>query len=173
MARGDIKVYQFLLNGFPLILLFFFALTGYSLSFEIFKINISFNFIHLIIFYWVLRKPEMLGYGLIFFAGVINDVVQNLPIGVSSINYLLLCVIASFFRTRTLVPNLIYDWVLFFIAILIISSIHFTLLAIFFEDNIKYGTLMSTAFFSFLIYPLIAKLFNQFYIPGLKQENVE
>tara|TARA_B100000123_G_C25701690_1_gene415602 strand:+ start:329 stop:850 length:522 start_codon:yes stop_codon:yes gene_type:complete len=173
MARGDIKLYQFFLNGFPLILLFFFALTGYSLSFEIFKINISFNFIHLIIFYWVLRKPEMLGYGLIFFAGVINDVVQNLPIGVSSINYLLLCVIASFFRTRTLVPNLIYDWVLFFIAILIISSIHFTLLAIFFEDNIKYGTLMSTAFFSFLIYPLIAKLFNQFYILGLKQENVE
>ena len=173
MARGDIKLYQFFLNGFPLILLFFFALTGYSLSFEIFKINISFNFIHLIIFYWVLRKPEMLGYGLIFFAGVINDVVQNLPIGVSSINYLLLCVIASFFRTRTLVPNLIYDWVLFFIAILIISSIHFTLLAIFFEDTIKYGTLMSTAFFSFLIYPLIAKLFNQFYILGLKQENVE
>ena len=63
----------------------------------------------------------MLGYGLIFFAGIINDVVQNLPIGVSSINYLLLCVIASFFRTRTLVPNLIYDWILFFIAILIIS----------------------------------------------------
>ena len=139
MARGNIKLYQFLLNGFPIILLFFFALTGYSFSFQIFKINISFNFIHLIVFYWVLRKPEMLGYGLIFFAGVINDVVQNLPIGVSSINYLLLCVIASFFRTRTLVPNLIYDWILFFIAILIVSSINFTVLAIFFDGNIRYG----------------------------------
>ena len=96
MARGNIKIYHFLLNGFPIILLFFFAFTGYSFSFQIFKINISFNFIHLIVFYWVLRKPEMLGYGLIFFAGVINDVVQNLPIGVSSINYLLLCEIASF-----------------------------------------------------------------------------
>ena len=32
MARGDIKFYQFLLNGFPIILLFFFALTGYSFS---------------------------------------------------------------------------------------------------------------------------------------------
>ena len=173
MARGDIKFYQFLLNGFPIILLFFFALTGYSFSFQIFKINISFNFIHLIVFYWVLRKPEMLGYGLIFFAGVINDVVQNLPIGVSSINFLLLCVIASFFRTRTLVPNLIYDWILFLIAILIVSSIHFSLLSIFFDVNTKYGTLMSTAFFSFLIYPLIAKLFNQIYLLGLKQENVE
>ena len=173
MARGDIKFYQFFLNSFPLILLFFFAFTGFSLSFQFFKINISFNFIHLIVFYWVLRKPEMLGYGLIFFAGVINDVVQNLPIGVSSINYLLLCVIASFFRARTLVPNLIYDWILFFIAILIVNSIHFSVLAIIFDGNIKYGTLMSTAFFSFLIYPVIAKLFNQIYLLSLKQEHAE
>ena len=173
MARGDIKFYQFFLNSFPLILLFFFALTGFSLSFQFFKINISFNFIHLIVFYWVLRKPEMLGYGLIFFAGVINDVVQNLPIGVSSINYLLLCVIASFFRARTLVPNLIYDWILFFIAILIVNSIHFSVLAIIFDGNIKYSTLMSTAFFSFLIYPVIAKLFNQIYLLSLKQEHAE
>ena len=173
MARGDLKFYQFFLESFPLILLFFFALTGYSLSFKVFTIDISFNFIHLIVFYWVLRKPEMLGYGLIFFAGVINDVVQNLPIGVSSINYLLLCAIASFFRTRTLVPNLIYDWVLFLIAILIVSSIHFTVLAIIFDGGIKYSTLMSTAFFSFLIYPAIAKFFNQIYILGLKQKNVE
>ena len=173
MAKGNIKLYQFLLNSFPLILLFFFALTGYILSFKFFTINISFNFIHLIIFYWVLRKPEMLGYGLIFFAGVINDVVQNLPIGISSIDYLLLCVIASFFRTRTLVPNLIYDWVLFLIAILIVSSIHFSLLSIVFEGTTKYGVLMSTAFCSFLIYPLIAKLFNQIYLLGLKQENAQ
>ena len=173
MARGDIKFYQFFLNSFPLILLFFFALTGFSLSFQFFKINISFNFIHLIVFYWVLRKPEMLGYGLIFFAGVINDVVQNLPIGISSINYLLLCVIASFFRARTLVPNLIYDWILFFIAILIVNSIHFSVLAIIFDGNIKYSTLMSTAFFSFLIYPVIAKLFNQIYLLSLKQEHAE
>ncbi len=82
-------------------------------------------------------------------------------------------VIASFFRTRTLVPNLIYDWILFFIAILIISSIHFTVLAIFFDGNISYGALMSTAFFSFLIYPAVAKLFNQIYLLGLKQENVK
>ena len=98
---------------------------------------------------------------------------QNLPIGVSSINYLLLCVIASFFRTRTLVPNLIYDWILFFIAILIVSSIHFTVLAIFFDKNVSYGTLMSTAFFSFLIYPAVAKIFNQIYLLGLKQEHAE
>ena len=173
MAKGNTKLYEILLNGFPIILLFFFALTGYSLNFKILNTSISFNFIHLIIFYWVLRKPEMLGYGLIFFAGIINDVVQNLPIGISSINYLLLCAIASFFRARTLLPNLIYDWILFFIALLIISSIHFSLLFIVFNSTTKYGPLMSTAFFSFLIYPVVANIFNQIYILGLKQKNVE
>ncbi|MDC3038501.1 hypothetical protein OA166_00705, partial [bacterium] len=69
--------------------------------------------------------------------------------------------------------NLIYDWILFFIAILIVSSIHFTVLAIFFDGNISYGTLMSTAFFSFIIYPAVAKIFNQIYLLGLKQNNVE
>jgi len=64
-------------------------------------------------------------------------------------------------------------WILFFIAILIVSSIHFTVLAIFFNGSISYGALMSTAFFSFLIYPAVAKLFNQIYLLGLKQENVE
>ena len=173
MAKGNIKIYQILLSGFPIILLFFFALTGYTLSFKFFTINVSFNLIHLIVFYWVLRKPEMLGYGLIFFAGVINDVVQNLPIGISSINYLLLSVIASFFRTRTLLPNLIYDWILFLIAILIVSSIHFTILSLVFDGFVTYGALMSTSFFSFLIYPIIAKTFNQIYLLGLKQDNVE
>ena len=173
MARGDIKIYQYLLNGFPIILLFFFALTGYSFSFNIFKINISFNFIHLIVFYWVLRKPEMLGYGLIFFAGIINDVVQNFPIGISSINYMLLCTFALFIRARTLLPNLLYDWGFFIVAILIISSLHYTILTIVFDMPIRYGTLMFSSILTFLVYPLFSKVFNQIYLIDLRQENAK
>ena len=47
------------------------------------------------------------------------------------------------------------------------------MLSIFFDENIRYGALMSAAFFSFLIYPVVAKLFNQIYLLGLKQKNVE
>ena len=54
-----------------------------------------------------------------------------------------------------------------------IRDSHFTVLAIFFDENISYGALMSTAFFSFLIYPAVAKIFNQIYLLGLRQENVE
>ena len=110
---------------------------------------------------------------MVFLAGIINDVVQNFPIGVSSINYLLLCSIASFIRTRTLVPNLLYDWLFFLIAILIISSVHYSILTTIFDLPIRYGTLMFSSVITFLVYPLFSKLFNQIYLLDLRQENAK
>ena len=99
--------------------------------------------------------------------------VQNFPIGISSINFLLLCVIASFIRTRTLLPSLIYDWILFLIAILIIDSLNYSILTLLFNSEIKYSTLMSSSFITFLIYPVLAKVFNGIYLLSLRQQNVE
>ena len=167
------KILKNLIYGFPLISLYLLSFTGYNLSFLFYGAKFSFNFTYLIIFYWVLKKPESLGYGLIFFAGIINDVVQNLPIGISPINYLLLCAIVAFIRTRTLVPNLLYDWVLFFIATLIISSINYSILSIIFNFPIKYGSLMSTLFITFLFYPIFAKIFDQINLLSMRQEDAE
>ena len=167
------KVYKNFIHSFPILLLFFLALTGYDLSFFLLNFNFSFNFIYIAIFFWILKKPERLGYGLVFFAGIINDVVQNFPIGVSSINFLLLCSIALFIRSRTLVPNLLYDWVFFLIAILIISSVHYSVLTTVFDIPIRYGTLMSSSLITFLVYPLFSKIFNKIYIIDLRQENAK
>ena len=167
------KVYKNFIHSFPILLLFFLALTGYDLSFFLLNFNFSFNFIYIAIFFWILKKPERLGYGLVFFAGIINDVVQNFPIGVSSINFLLLCSIALFIRSRTLVPNLLYDWAFFLIAILIISSVHYSILTTVFDIPIRYGTLMSSSLITFLVYPLFSKIFNQIYIIDLRQENAK
>ena len=167
------KVYKNFIHSFPILLLFFLALTGYDLSFFLLNFNFSFNFIYIAIFFWILKKPERIGYGLVFFAGIINDVVQNFPIGVSSINFLLLCSIALFIRSRTLVPNLLYDWVFFLIAILIISSVHYSILTTVFDMPIRYGTLMSSSLITFLVYPLFSKIFNQIYIIDLRQENAK
>jgi len=167
------KLYKNAIHSFPLIILFLLVLTGFDLSFYFYDTNFSFNFIYIVIFYWILKKPERLGYGLIFLAGIIHDVVQNFPIGISSINFLLLCVIATFIRTRTLLPKLSYDWVLFFIAIIIISSINYNILTLVFERPIQYGTLMATSFITFLVYPIFSKIFNRVYIMDLRQENAE
>ena len=174
MSKSNFKkLYHSFIHTFPILFLFFLAFTGFDLSFHLFENNYSFNFIYAVIFYWVLKKPERLGYGLIFLTGIINDVVQNFPIGISSINYLLLCAIAAFIRARTLMPSLLYDWVFFFIAILIVTSVNFSVLTVVFKYPIKYGILMLGSFVTFLIYPLLSKLFDKITLIDLKEENAK
>jgi len=174
MAKSNIKkIFHTFVHAFPLLFLFFLAFTGFDFSFFLLKNNYSFNLIYILIFYWILKKPDRLGYGLIFLAGIINDVVQNFPIGVSSINYLLLCAIAAFIRARTLMPSLLYDWIFFLIAILIVTSVNFTVLTIVFDYPIKYGILMFSSFITFLIYPILSKFFDTITIIELKEENAK
>ena len=174
MSKSNFKkLYHSFIHTFPVLFLFFLAFTGFDLSFHLFENNFSFNFIYAVIFYWVLKKPERLGYGLIFLTGIINDVVQNFPIGISSINYLLLCAIAAFIRARTLMPSLLYDWVFFLIAILIVTSVNFSVLTIVFEYPIKYGILMLSSFITFLIYPILSKLFDKILLIDLREESAK
>tara|TARA_B100002051_G_scaffold273511_1_gene312444 strand:+ start:1592 stop:2107 length:516 start_codon:yes stop_codon:yes gene_type:complete len=165
------KIYKNVIRIFPLIFLYILVLTGFDLSFFFYGSNFSFNFVYLIIFFFVLKSPNNLGYGFIFFAGIINDVVQNFPIGVSSINYLLLCAIAAFVRSKMVLPNLFYDWILFLIAILIISSVNYTTLTMIFEIPIEYGALMSNSILTFLIYPVISKTFNEKVLSIMRSED--
>ena len=76
---------------------------------------LSFNFAFIIIFYWTLKKIEYFGYGLIFLAGIINDVVIGNPLGLSSFCFMLICVATSYFRSITLRPNITKDWIFFYV----------------------------------------------------------
>ena len=173
MTTSSKNLYRKLIQSSPIIILFFLVFTGFDFSFFLFNQEFAFNFIYLTIFYWVLKKPDTLGYGLIFFAGIINDIVQSFPIGISSINYLLLCAIASFIRNRTIQPSLLYDWILFLVGILIISSVDYSILTIIFDSPIRYGTLMFNSFITFLAYPMFSKIFTEIYLLSLKQENAK
>ena len=70
-------------------------------------------------------------------------------------------------------PNLLYDWIFFLVAILIISSVNYSILRLVFEYPIKYGTLMFGSFITFVIYPVFSKLFDQINLIDLRQENAE
>ena len=174
MSKSNIqKIYHNFIHAFPLLILFLLAFTGFDLSFFLFENSYSFNFIYVLIFYWVLKKPDRLGYGLIFLSGIINDVVQNFPIGISSINYLFLCAIAAFIRSRIIMPSLLYDWIFFLVGILIVSSVNYTILTLIFEYPIKYGILMFGSFITFMIYPILSQLFDKINLIDLRQENAE
>ena len=148
-----------LIGSIPLLILLFLAFSETDLNFE--KLSfLSFNLIYIIIFFWVLKNPDILGYGFIFIAGIINDVVIGLPIGVSSFSYLILAGFAAYVRHLTVQPSLIYDWILFVPSIAVTNSIYFYILRIFFDIKISYITLALNTGITILFYPLIGILFG-------------
>ena len=172
MKTTNKTILKKIIPSLPIIILYFLVLTGFDLSFFFYDINFSFNFVYLIIFFFVLKNPETLSYALIFLAGIINDIVQNFPIGISSINYLLLCAIAVFIRSRIIIPSLLYVMILFFIAILIVSSVNYTILVMIFGVSIKYGTLISSLILTCLIYPILSKMLSAKFFLAIGHEDV-
>ena len=155
----------------PLLILFFLAFSETDFNFE--KLSfLSFNLIYIIIFYWVLKNPDILGYGFIFLVGIVNDVVIGLPIGVSSVTYLILAGFAAYIRHLTVQPSLIYDWIVFAPSIAVTNSVYFYILKIFFDIEIKYVVLALNTGITILFYPVIGILFGFFANMIIKEKNV-
>jgi len=155
----------------PLLILFFLAFSETDLNFE--KVSfLSFNLIYIIIFYWVLKNPEILGYGFIFLAGIVNDVVIGLPIGVSSVTYLILAGFAAYVRYLTVQPSLIYDWIIFVPSIAVTNTVYFYILSIFFDVKINYIILALNTGVTILFYPIIGILFSFIANLIIMQKNV-
>jgi rod shape-determining protein MreD len=148
-----------LLFYLPVFLLFLSVLN--EIDFNYLKIeNFSFNFVHILIFYWTLKNPRYLSYGSIFLAGIINDVVVGIPIGFSSFCYLLICVVTAYLRNITITPNFINDWISFLVTILLINSIQVVSLDIVFSIEINYMRYLMNSGFTFILYPFFLFLFN-------------
>ena len=148
-----------LLINMPILLLLISVLNEFDFNY-IERIFFSFNFPFILIFYWSLKKSEVLGYGYIFIAGLINDTVVGFPLGVSSLCYLLICGFASYLRNITLRPSLLKDWFFFLFTILVTNSLMYSLLVWIFSFELDYNKLLSNLLFTFLLYVLFAYLFN-------------
>jgi len=147
------------LSYLPLIILFFSVFN--EIDFNYLKLDyFAFNFVHLLIFFWTLRDPDKLGYLAIFFAGIINDVVIGIPIGISSFCYLILCSVTAYIRNITLSPNFIKDWMSFLFTILLINSIQVIILDLVFLIKVDYTNYLINSGFTFLFYPIFFVIFN-------------
>ena len=150
---------QISLSYLPLIILFFSVFNEFD--FNYLKLEyFSFNFVHLLIFFWTLRNPDHLGYLAIFFAGIINDVVIGIPLGISSFCYLLLCSVTAYIRNITLSPNFIKDWISLLFTILLINSIQLIVLDLIFLIQVNYMHYLINSGFTFLFYPIFFVIFN-------------
>ena len=140
----------------PLILLFFISLNGNSIiDFNFFSINLH----YILIYYWVLRLPQAIGYGFIFLSGIITDVIFGLPIGVSALALLIVAATAAYVRVVTVRISLMTDWISFIPAMLIANFIYFVALY-FSEYSIDYLYLLTNSIFTFIFYPVLWGVFT-------------
>ena len=148
-----------LFSYFPIGMLFLSVFNDFD--FNYLKIEyFSFNFAHILIFFWTLKNPNHLGYTSIFLAGIINDVIIGIPIGITSFCYLLICSVTAYIRNITLTPNFINDWLSFLFTILLINSIQVTILDLVFLIEVNHLKYLINTGFTFLFYPIFFILFN-------------
>ena len=151
--------FRVILSYLPSIILFVSVFNEFD--FNYLKIeNFSFNFVYILIFYWTLRSPESLGYFYIFLAGIINDVVIGIPIGTSSLCYLMLCSVTAYIRNITLSPNFVKDWFSLLFTMILINSIQVIILDLIFLIEINYMSYVVNSGFTFLFYPIFFVIFN-------------
>ena len=148
-----------LLNYVPVLLLFISVLNEFDFNYLELK-YFSFNFPFILIYYWSLKKSDSLGYGFIFIAGIVNDVIVGLPMGISSFSYLLICGFAAYLRNITLRPSIFKDWIFFLFTILVVNSLMYLILVLFFLITLDYNDLLVNLLFTFLFYVILANLFD-------------
>ena len=152
-------LFEKILSTAPLLLLYISVFNDFDFNYK--NINFfSFNFPFILIYYWSLKRSESLGYGFIFIAGLINDVVIGFPIGISSFTYLIICGFAAYLRNITLRPNTIKDWMFFLLTILVATSLNYFLLISIFDVDINYYDLSANIFFTFLLYYIFSYIFD-------------
>ena len=161
MKLKNKEIKKKLLRQVPLILLFISVLNNFDFNYLGLK-YFSFNFSYILIFYFSLKRNLSLGYTYIFIAGLFNDVVNGSPIGMSSLMYLFLCGVAAYLRVITLRTSLFKDLIAFVVAILILNSLFFILVNLFFDFEVSFIDQIINIFFTSLLYLLFSSSFNFF-----------
>ena len=159
---GRLNYFKVFLEKAPIILLVVSVLNEFDFNYLNLK-YFSFNFPFILIYYWSLKRSGSIGYGLIFLSGLVNDVVVGMPIGVSALSYLLICGFSAYLRNITLRPSLIKDWFFFGFAILVVNSVGYVTMSLFFDMQIVYPDILVNILFTFLFYVIFSAIFDYYH----------
>ena len=153
-----------LYSWLPIIILIVSVLNEFDFNYLNLK-YFSFNFPFILIFFFTLKDSKHFDYLLVFLAGLINDTVVGLPLGISSLSYMLICIATSYFRNITIRPNPIKDWFYFLLIVSLINSINYSILTLFFSFNLILMNYLVNTFFTFLFYIIFVSIFK-YYLKG-------
>ena len=158
MAKAPIinKIY----NAAPLLLLYYLCISEVDTNLEkIFDI-FTLNFQIILIYFWTLKRPDIMANGHIFLAGIINDVVMGFPLGISSLSYLIIIFVGTYVRNKSVNTTIASDWFTFFIAMILSSILFFSLLNNFSDLSFSYSKIGYNMFFTLFMFPIFWLLFN-------------
>ena len=158
MAKASIigKIY----NAGPLILLYYLCISEVDTNLEkIFDI-FTLNFQIILIYFWVIKRPEIMANGHIFVAGLINDVVMGFPLGISSLSYLIIIFVGTYVRNKSVNTTIASDWFTFFMAMIFSNLLFFTLLNNFSDLSFSMTKIGYNTFFTLFMFPIFWLLFN-------------
>ena len=156
-----IRVYSWI----PIIFLFISVLNEFDFNYLNLK-YFSFNFPFILIFFFTLKDFKNFDYFFVFIAGLFNDTVVGLPLGISSLSYVLICIATAYIRNITIRPSPIKDWFYFLFIISLINSLNYSILTLFFSFNLDLVSYLINTFFTFLFYIIFALIFK-YYLKGL------
>lgn len=154
-----------LYRWFPITFLFISVLNEFDFNYMNLK-YFSFNFPFILIFFFTLKDFKYFDYFLVFIAGLFNDTVVGIPLGISSLSYMLLCIATAYIRNITIRPNPIKDWFYFLFVISLINSLNYSVLTLFFSVNIELISYLVNTLFTFLLYIIFVSIFK-YYLKGL------
>ena len=169
MAKGNI-INKLFAAG-PLILLYYLSISEIDTNLEeIFEI-FSFNLQIIIIYFWIIKRPYLMGPGHIFLAGLINDVIMSFPLGASSLSYLIVCFVGNYVRNKSVNTTIASDWFTFFIALIFSNLLFFSLINNFTEITISYSKIGYNTFFTLFLFPVFWLLFNFYKISFVRGQD--
>ena len=144
----------------PLILLYYLSISEIDANLENFLEIFSINLQLIIIYFWMIKRPTLMGTGHVFVAGLINDVVMGFPLGISSLSYLVVCFVGNYIRNKSVNTTLASDWVTFLIALLLSNLLFFSLINNFSDLVIPFAKIGYNTFFTLFLFPIFWFLFN-------------
>ena len=156
-----LKIYTW----FSIILLFISVLNEFDFNYLNLK-YFSFNFPFILIFFFTLKEFKNFDYFLVFIAGLFNDTVVGLPLGISSLSYTLICIATAYIRNITIRPNPLKDWFYFLFIISLINSLNYSILTLFFDFDLDLTSYLINTFFTFSFYIIFVSIFK-YYLKGL------
>ncbi|PIR38745.1 MAG: hypothetical protein COV35_06170 [Alphaproteobacteria bacterium CG11_big_fil_rev_8_21_14_0_20_39_49] len=116
----------------------------------------------MVIYYWCIYRPKLLGNGFVFLLGFFKDVLMGVSLGINALNNLIIRMMIVR-KGGHFEPTFYFLWAGFAIILMISTTIQWLLFSFLAEQWLGIGAAGKQFAVSVLIYPFVHNFFNKIY----------